>query len=571
VEKEWPAYPDAQTRRRAVEKLESSIEQPMEDHLPPDFDLSDYINKTLADGTPEHFKDAINSPDAPEWIVAIGEEFDALKENKTWDVVDRKDIPDGRSTVKCRWVFTKKRDGRYKARLVVKGYTQIQGIDFDEVFAPVVSFEAVRILLAVAALEGWEIHGMDVKSAFLHGDLEEEIYMELPELPASFPPFPHSKVARLKKSLYGLRQAARVWSKKIHEALLELGFIRRYSDGGIYVYRQQEGDTDITVVLLLYVDDMLIMGNKSTSIEKLKSELKNRFKMTDLGQKLDFLGLDIIQEKETGSILINQRRYLVGVLERFGMMDSNPLNTPFAPGVVITENKETCDPETRTLFQQMIGSLLYGMIGSRPDIAYYVIRLARYCSNPSQHHVKLARDIMRYLRGTLDYNIKYEGKSDSGLIGFSDADWAENKDDRRSITGYVTLLANGAVTWVSRRQATVALSSTESEYMSASDACRHLCWQQTFLTELGFGPPPIPLCVDNQGAIFLASNPTHDHRTKHIDIRYHFIREKIEDDIIKLYHIPSEDQIADILTKSLSVEKFSKFISSLGIVEYGEK
>ncbi|KDQ62767.1 hypothetical protein JAAARDRAFT_190047 [Jaapia argillacea MUCL 33604] len=236
------------------------------------------------------------------------------------------------------------------------------------------------------------------------------------------------------------------------------------------------------------------------------------------------------------------------------MLDCAPARTPLPTGLTLEKATQEATPEFHLKYQSLIGSLLYAMLGTRPDISYAITRLSRFNSNPSVSHWKAAKYILRYLKATKDFRLRFDGSTGSGLIGYSDADWAENKDDRHSTTGYCFLMAGGAVSWVTRRQPTVALSSTEAEYMALSDTSRQTAWFRTLLSELGFDltSQPTPLCADNQGAIFMSVNPVHDRRTKHVDIRYHFIREFIENKNAELYHVATEEMIADTLTKSLA-------------------
>ena len=494
------------------------------------------------------------------WHKAEGSEMESHKQNGTWVLVPR---PKGRKVIKNRWVYARKHDGRYKARLVAKGFTQVWGEDYHETFSPVARFESLRYMFAHAALEDWEMDSMDVKTAFLNGDLDEEIYMEQPE--GWVVPGKEDWVCLLKKAIYGLKQASRQWNAKIHKSLLEIGFTRTYSDAGVYVYSRESGDH--TCIVILYVDDLLLMGDSKPFIEEVKRKLKLEYQMTDLGPVERFLGLQIRRERRKRQIFVDQAEYIQTVLERFQMHNSVPANTPLPAGAVLEKNVGTSSESFRTLYQSIIGSIMYAMLGTRPDIAFAVTRLSKFASNPSQQHLNYARYILKYLQGTKEYALCYDGASNSGLIAYSDSDWAEDRDDRHSTSGFIFMMANCVVSWASRRQPTVSLSSTEAEYKAASDTCRQLAWLRNFGGELGDNmTAPTPLCLDNQGSIFLAVNPAVDRRTKHIEIRYHFIREFYESGETDIYFVASKDQLADPLTKNVPLKSIEDFRSLTGMV-----
>ena len=357
------------------------------------------------------------------WHKAEGSEMESHKQNGTWVLVPR---PKGRKVIKNRWVYARKHDGRYKARLVAKGFTQVWGEDYHETFSPVARFESLRYMFAHAALEDWEMDSMDVKTAFLNGDLDEEIYMEQPE--GWVVPGKEDWVCLLKKAIYGLKQASRQWNAKIHKSLLEIGFTRTYSDAGVYVYSRETGDH--TCIVILYVDDLLLMGDSKPFIEEVKRKLKLEYQMTDLGPVERFLGLRIRRERRKRQIFVDQAEYIQTVLERFQMHNSVPANTPLPAGAVLEKNVGTSSESFRTLYQSIIGSIMYAMLGTRPDIAFAVTRLSKFASNPSQQHLNYARYILKYLQGTKEYALCYDGASNSGLIAYSDSDWAEDRDDR---------------------------------------------------------------------------------------------------------------------------------------------
>ncbi|KAL7280538.1 hypothetical protein ACG7TL_005470, partial [Trametes sanguinea] len=514
-------------------------------------------------GIPNSHWEAMNSPDKDKWRVAEKAEYDSLMENKTWVLVP---CPKDRQVVANRWVYDIKHDGRYKARLVAKGFTQVWGEDYHETFSPVAHFESICYLLAHAALEDWDIESMDVKTAFLNGDLEEEIYMEQPE--GWVMRGKENYVCLLKKAIYGLKQASRQWNLKIHKSLLDLGFTRTYSDAGVYVYWRQGGEK-VTIVIL-YVDDLLLLGDDRQHIKQVKDTLKKQYKMTDLGAVKRFLGLRILRDRTIRCIDIDQEEYIQSVIERFEMADCKPSRTPLPAGAVLesSEQPEPASDSFRQRYQSLIGSLLYAALGMRPDIDFAVNRLSKYNANPSDAHWHYAKYVLRYLQGTKHFRLRYDGASNDGLLVYSDSDWGEDRDNRRSTSGYDFLMAGGAISWASRRQPTVSLSSTEAEYLAASDTCRQIAWLRTFGTELGDDMScPTPLCLDNQGSIFLGVHPVVERRTKHIDIRHHYIREQIKLGKVEVFFVATKDQLADPLTKNVSFSLVEWFRKGVGLVD----
>ena len=510
---------------------------------------------------PATYKEAMEAADAEEWAEACKYEVDALFKNDTWELVD---LPPGRKAIKSKWVFKLKIDGRFRACLVAKGFTQIPGIDYDETFSPVARFESLRLLLALAALENWEIHQMDVKSAFLNGVLNEEIYMEQPQ--GFVAAGQENKVCRLKKAIYGLKQASRTWNQQFHGVLSELGFKRTYSDAGIYVRHQNRGSGLLIVVL--YVDDITIMGASLEDVKQLKEKLSLRYEMSDLGEIQSYLGMRISRDRSRKRIEVDQSGYIKSVLDRFGMADANPHPTPLPAGADVHLVKNTTQATQAEIkhYQSLIGSLLYVQIGTRPDISFAVSRLAQYAANPSPQHLHLATYVLSYLLGTVDMRLCYDGANGVGLFGYTDSSLGDQTDDRHSTSGYVYTLMNGAISWSSRKQRTVAQNTTEAEYMAMTEAANQAAWYRSFFTELGYSvDDPIPLHGDNKGGIDLAINPVTGRRSKHIDIKHHVIREYVENGHISLVRTPTEEMVADGFTKSLSRVLLHRFNPGMGL------
>ena len=524
---------------------------------------AELLAAALVGRDPVSFEEAMRSSEAGEWKEACQYEIDVLAKNGTWELVN---LPPGRKAVKSKWVFKLKSDGRYRARLVAKGLTQIPGIDFDETFSPVARFESLRMLLALAALEDWHIHQMDVKSAFLNGELEEEIYMEQPK--GFIIAGQETQVCRLKKALYGFKQASRTWNLQFHGVLVGLGFTRTHADAGVYV-RHQHGGEGIQIIIL-YVDDITLLGTSLEGIERTKKLLSERYEMTDLGEIQSYLGMRIVRDRGNRVIEIDQSGYIQDILKRFNMTDANTHSTPLPSGADVHLVKYSGQASSSDIkhYQSFIGSLLYIQIGTRPDIAFAVSRLAQYASNPSPQHLKLAQYVLSYLAGTKDMCIRYNGAEGDGLHGYSDSSLGDQTDDRHSTSGFVYLLADGAIGWSSRKQRTVAQNTTEAEYMALTDAANQAVWYQSFLEELGYTcDEPIPLHGDNKGAIDLALNPVTGRRSKHIDIRYHAIREYVERGTIRLERTPTAEMLADGFTKPLARRPMQSHNEDMGLTQ----
>lgn len=382
------------------------------------------------------------------------------------------------------------------------------------------------------------------------------------EQPDGFKTNDRNKVYKLNRALYGLKQASLAWNIQAHNSITKLGFRRLYADTGIYVKRTEN---DI-IVIILYVDDIIFMGNNEKTVNDHKKKFMDKWESRDLGDLSEYLGMNIVIDKQNHIVTIDQAKYAKKIVERFGLINAKPVNTPLPAGYVPNKQIEgQATQEMITYYQQLIGSLLFLAMCTRLDIVYATILMSQFVSNPSQDHIKKALHIIQYVGSTLDYCIKYNGKDKYGLICYADADWASNPIDRKSTTGIVVKLAGAPVYWKSAKQKTIALSSTEAEYMAASDACRQISWLKNLFEELGYNIRSIPLIMDNQAAIYMASNPAQEQRTKHMDVRYHYIRSCVKDDLVDLYYIKTEDQAADILTKNLLLNKHSRMLKLCGI------
>ena len=420
-------------------------------------------------------------------------------------------------------------------------------------------FESLWLFLALCALENMHILGLDVRNTYLYAELEEEINMEQPEgfkLPGK-----EHLIIRLRRALYGLKQAGLEWWKAMTESMEKLGFKRLHSDAGIYIYK--DAKTGSTCIAIVYVDDALFCSIDRALAERLKNLFAEKWECRDLGEAKEFLRMRITRSAYV--VMIDQVAYLEKVLDRTGMTNARPSATPLPTGYYPSKNEGPVDVELRQRFQVVIGSLMYLMLGTRPDISFAVTKLSQQAANPSEEHLGKALHVCRYLVGTKDYRLVFDGRSGEGLYAMTDSDWASDPNHRRSQTGYFLSLAKAAFSWVSRTQKTVAHSSTEAEYMSLSDCSRQVAWVHQLFKEVGYDLDSIEVSSDNQGAIFIASNPVTERRSKHIDIRYHYIREVIARRIINVTYIDGDDNPADLLTKNLGRVKFAKFRPAFGL------
>lgn len=482
------------------------------------------------------------------WDEAMREEIQNHLRNKTWVICD---LPDGVKPVKSKWVFKTKYlpDGsidKYKARLVAKGCSQKEGIDYDEVFAPVVRYNSVRLLLALAVEQNLEIDQMDVVAAFLHPKLDEEIYMELPS-DGSF----GGKYCKLLKSIYGLKQASRVWNLELDNFLKSLDFVQSKYDPCVYVRKNENSCIYITV----YVDDLLIFSNNKSEKLIIKTKLMNKFQMKDLGKAYYVLGYRINYNQQEHVLTLDQRKYVEEMLEKFNMKDCNSVKTPMDSNQVFTsdmlpksENEKL--EMSKIPYQEAIGSLLYLSQGTRPDITFAVSFLSRFNHSYGIPHWNAVKRIFRYLQGTKDYKLTYK-KSNEGLFGYCDADWASDTADRKSTTGYVFMLSSGPISWSSKKQPTIALSTTEAEYMALTNAVQESLWLNGLKNELHWTQDSVVIYDDNKGAIDLCRNAKYQARTKHIDVKHHFIRDHVQKGDVVVHRVPSAEMVADVLTKAL--------------------
>lgn len=461
-----------------------------------------------------------------------------------------------------KWVFCVKEDAdgnvvRHKARLVVKGFLQKSGIDYQETYAPVAKLTTIRVALAVALQRGMVIHQMDVQTAFLHGELQETIYMAIPEGVEA----DAETVCLLKKSLYGLKQAPKCWNEKLNQVLLKLGFKRSKHDYCVYTRIDERGNDDVYIVI--YVDDLLIMGVRAKTVDDIKKKLSQFFKMTDCGELQHFLGMKIAYDRVLGTMCLSQEASIEKVLKKFGMDDCNPTKTPMEKGLQLTRSNTGMIGEP---YRELLGSLMYIMMSTRPDVCFPVGFLGRFQQQPEQQHWTALKRVVRYMKGTKNICLEYSrNKEAEPLVGFADADWATDTMDRKSVSGFLFQVYGNTISWSSKKQTTVATSSSEAEYIALSAGVAESIWISGLLTDLGVKmTKPVTIYEDNRGCIGMAQN-LECKRAKHIDIKHHFIRDHIAAGRIRVEPVCTDRQLADIFTKALDIARFENLRRTIGL------
>uniref|UniRef100_A0A2N9FP23 Integrase catalytic domain-containing protein n=1 Tax=Fagus sylvatica TaxID=28930 RepID=A0A2N9FP23_FAGSY len=453
---------------------------------------------------PTTFEEAVQSS---KWRAAMDLEIEAIERNGTWELTD---LPKGMKKIGVKWVFKTKLNengevDKCKARLVAKGYAQQYGIDYTEVFAPVARWDTIRMVIALAARNSWSVFQLDVKSAFLHGELNEAVFVEQPQ--GYEKKGEEYKVYKLKKALYGLKQAPRAWYSRIEAYFVKEGFERCSCEHTLFI---KTGDGGKILIVSLYVDDLIFTGNDESMFVKFKNSMKLEFDMIDLGKMKYFLGVEVLQNPE--GIYISQRKYAKEVLERFRMEKSNSVKNPIVPGVRLMKDEEGAKVNA-TMYKQLVGSLMY-LTATRPDLMYVVSLISRFMASPTELHLQACKRVLRYLKGTVDLGVFYRKEGNGELMAYTDSDYAGDVDDRKSTSGYVFLLSEGAV------------------------SC---------------------------STIKLSKNPVMHGRSKHIDVRFHFLRDLTRDGVVELKHCVTQEQVADIMTKPLKLDVFLKLRESMGV------
>ncbi|WVZ51069.1 LOW QUALITY PROTEIN: hypothetical protein U9M48_002253 [Paspalum notatum var. saurae] len=498
----------------------------------------------------------------PAWRAAMEEEMEAIEANGTWEVME---LLAGHRPIGLKWVFKLKKEAqgivvRHKARLVAKGYMQRADVEFEEVFTPAARLDSMHTLAAVAAHEGWRLHHLDVKSAFLNGDLKEEVYIARP--PGFVIAGRERQVLRLHKVLYGVRQAPRAWNAKLDRTLVMLGFKRCEEEHGVYTRGEGHG----RVLLGMYVDDLILTGAEDAAISAFKDEMKSSFKMSDLGCLSYYLGIEVKQER--GRITLCQAAYAVKLLDKAGMADCNSVHIPMEGRPKISQSSSNPRVDS-TLYRSIMGSLRY-LVHTRSDISFAMGYVSRFMASPTTEHIVAVKHLLRYIAGTIHYGLSYD-RQEGGLtlLRYRDSGMASDADDRKSTSGVLFRLGRSPVSWQSQKQPVVALSSCEAQYIAAAMAACQGIWLGRLLGSFYVKAAGVAtINIDNQSTIQLCKNPVFHDRSKHIETRFHFIRDCVEGGHVVIWKIHTNDQLEDILTKSLGKVRFQVLRSKLGVVDH---
>jgi hypothetical protein len=511
--------------------------------------------------TPSSYEEAVQGKHSREWRLAIRDQLQSLEANHTWDIVDEpKDI----NLIDTKWVFKIKmlpngQIDKYKARLCARGFTQEYGIDYLDTFSPVIRMESLRILLALAAIRDLEVHQMDVVSAYLLGELEEEAYLKPPK-GLGVPP---GKALKLKKGMPGLKQSGRVWNKTITAFFERAGLRSIPADHSVFTNASR------SLIVALYVDDLVILAPTVAEMEPLKKALSGTFEMKDLGEAKYILGISIRRDRSQRTLSINQGHYIKELLNASGVRSNQRVSTP-ANGYANIIKAEPDEPLTDVCgYQTLVGKLNWLARASRPDISFVIQKLSQFAHKPSVRHLGGARYVLQYLARTADFTIKYSREELPRLDGYADADYAAD-ETRRSTMGYIFMFAKGPITWSSKLQRSISTSTTEAEYYALAYAGKEAVWIQNLLNQLGYAEcstGPTSLYSDNEGALALVKNPEFHARTKHIDVSAHYIRELAEDKKVETRHAPTNEMLADILTKPLKRVRHQKNVNQIGLSE----
>jgi hypothetical protein len=504
------------------------------------------------------------------WPPAIADELKSHEENGTWIVQEISQMPKGCKPIPGKWVFKRKfqPDGaiRYKARLVIRGFLQRFGVDFMETFAPTASLAAFRLLVALSVYYGWSLRNLDIITAFLNGDIDSEVYMGIPEgMNLNRKCF----VLKLRRSLYGLKQAPRIWWERISRFLFDSGFHCCEAEPTLFIRQRSKS----FVILLLFVDDILLTG-LDDAVNEFASECAKAFKTRDLGSPKLFLGIQI--QRQAGCIVLFQRQYIERVLERFNAPESSVL-TPLEAKQPLVESPESdlLNEADAAEYRSAVGALIYLMVCTRPDLAFALSRLSKFVAKPGSRHAAALKRVLRYLRGTMDlgisFNVPTPGSS-SRLVGYTDSDFAADLNNRRSTSGFVFLLNGGPIAWKSKQQSLVTKSTHDAEYIGLAIAAEEAAWLRKLVFTLlpdytEYLMPANTLFCDNQGAIATANQPSYavTSRSRHIDVRFHLIRDAAANGLVRIEYIRTAEMTADILTKALTKELHQRHVEGLGM------
>ena len=525
---------------------------------------SDICYKIMSTNVPTSYEEATKSDESQQWKEAMDSEMRSLQENEVFTATI---LPAGKKAIGSRWVYSIKRDPEgnmlHKARFVAKGYSQVQGSDYSETFAPTPKI-TIRMMMQVSAEYNLEVHQVDVRTAYLNAPIDCEVYLTQPD--GYNDRRKGTKVVwRLHKSLYGLKQSGRNWNFVLSEFFIQSGFTQSKVD--VCLFTKGDDDDVEKTIIVIWVDDIIIAASNENNLNETKDSLKKRFNMKDLGPISYFLGIQF-KQTET-SIEMSQSFYLQHILERFNMADCKPRTTPCELKLEMYEacNGDNHDQNDMSRYREIVGSLVYAMTCTRPDLAWTVTKLSQHLSNPTEADWITAKHVLRYIKGSMEHKLVYK-KSQNGLkiSGYSDSDWASNKEDRKSTTGYCFSLDKDGpvIVWKSRKQQTVALSSSEAEYMAIAHATQEALFLSMLSKDMSIpSSTPIQIQGGNQGSIDMVKNPISNDKSKHIDIKHHFIREKYMDGFIDVVYVHTGENTADLMTKPSTRVKLDKFKSQL--------
>ena len=542
----------------------------------PDRAYQEYVELSAANlvpGEPRTYQQMLEYPDVAEWVEAMNEELSSLIGNGVWEVVPK---PPNTNIVICKWVYKLKRsaDGniaRYKARLVARGFTQAYGIDYTDTYVPVTRLKTIRLLFALAVEKDWEIRQIDVKTAYLNGDLDEEIFMAPPEGYN----VPQGHVLLLKKSLYGLKQAGRQWYKCLKDTMSRFDLKPLANDPHTYVGHKIVNGEKRTIIIPVYVDDLYPIGDKALT-DEFEKWIPDYFGVTLTGDATSCLGIRILRNRNADPpfLSIDQEVYANEIVRRANRDKAKPSSTPLSSQEKLEPNNEQATAGDIQLYQRIIGAFMYLMLGSRPDLAYAVQKLSRFSANPSSAHSKALERVMTYILGTTNYALKYCRRNHGNAIdptGFTDADFASDTSDSRSVTGYTFLLGDAAFSWFSKKLGHTTGSTAETEYAALYRGGEQAFWLRQFYEQIGLPlTSPIKIYCDNEAANAIARNQGTHSKAKSIRVEYHTIRERIDRKEIEVEHVRTEKNLADIFTKSLQKDLFYSHVDTLGIVHVAE-
>ncbi|UYV64622.1 hypothetical protein LAZ67_3001360 [Cordylochernes scorpioides] len=509
--------------------------------------------------TPTNYSEVLRLPkiEREKWLQAMNEELNSLEKNNVWELTP---LPKDKKIIGCKWTYKQKLNSkgeieRYKARLVAKGFNQKFGRDYEETFAPIVKHSTIRAFLAASVYKGMQVIHLDVKTAFLHGDLDKELYMELPE---GLHTKQTNKVCKLKKAIYGLKQAGRSWNTKIASTLIKNNFKQSIVDPCLFTKNEENH----SIYLILYVDDMLLASDSEIIIQNTVKTLEKEFEIKNLGDPTQFIGIEISRNRE-GELLLSQKNKIQELVERYNLQEAKPTFTPMESGYPGISDEKLLPNNVQ--YQQLIGSLLYLSVVSRPDIAAPVCILSSRNQNPRNCDWNAAKRIVRYLKTTKELELRISNQKPPTLEAYSDATWASDNTDRKSLSGNLFLLGSNPISWMTGKQGCVSLSSTEAELISAAEASQELLWLLDLLKDLELEQKaPIYFHQDNQSCLKICSSEKLSSRTKHIATKIHHLKDLQKKTVIKMIYCPTGDMKADILTKPLPRPTFEKLRYNLG-------